>query len=66
MQTDLTELESQVDNLMRTIDVLQFENAALKQKIAVHIKGHASAQHKNQRVAKQIRQLIKQMKEELA
>jgi len=66
MQTELTQIESQVDNLMRVIDTLQFENAALKQKIAVHIKGHASLQYKNQRTAKQIRQLIKQMKEELS
>ena len=56
MQTEQTTLESRLESL-------EFENAALRQKIAVHIKEHARLRSKNERTAKQIRLLIKQMKE---
>lgn len=65
MQAELAKLESQVDHLMRLIDSAQFENAALKQKIAVHIQENARLQYRNQRAGKQVKQLIKQLKEEL-
>lgn len=56
MQTEQTELETRLESL-------EFENAALKQKIAVHIKERARLQSKNERTAKQIKLLVKQMKE---
>lgn len=56
MQTEQTELESRLESL-------EFENAALKQKIAVHIKERARLKSNNERIAKQIRQLVKQMRE---
>ena len=63
---ELTSLESQVEHLMRTIDALQFENNNLRQKIATHIQESARLQHKNQRAAMQVKQIIKHMKEEFA
>ena len=56
MQIEQTILESRLESL-------EFENAALKQKIAVHIKERARLKSKNERIAKQIRLLVKQMKE---
>lgn len=58
-------LAIQVDHLIRVIETLQLENATLRQKMAVHIKERAYLQHLNQRAAKQIKQVIKQIKEEM-
>lgn len=63
---DLDHLGLQVDHLMRLIENLQFENATLKQKMAMHIKERTRLQHKNQSAVKQVKQIIKQIKEELA
>ena len=63
---ELLHLESQVDHLMRVIDTLQSENNQLRQKIAVHIQEAMRLQHKNERSALQIKQVIKHMKEELS
>ena len=63
---ELDHLDLQVDHLMHMIETLQFENATLRQKMAIHIQERARYQHRNQRAAKQVRQLIKSIKEELA
>ena len=63
---ELNHLEIQVDHLMRVIETLQFENATLRQKMAMHIKERARLQDKNQRATKQVKQIIKQIKEELS
>lgn len=55
----------QVDHLMRMIETLQFENATLRQKMAMHIKERTRLLHKNQRAVRQVRDIIKQMKEQL-
>ncbi len=64
--TELDHLEIQVGHLMHVIETLQFENAALRQKMAMHIKERTRLQHKNDRGIKQVKQIIKQIKEELA
>ncbi len=64
--TELDHLEIQVDHLMHVIETLQFENASLRQKMAMHIKERARLQHKNERTTKQVKQIIKQIKEELS
>ncbi|MCX7125840.1 MAG: TIGR02449 family protein [Gammaproteobacteria bacterium] len=63
---ELNHLETQIDHMMRLIDSLQLENAALKQKMAMHIQERTRAQYKNQRASKQIKQIIKTIKEELS
>lgn len=63
---EIDQLAVQVDQLMRTVESLQFENAALRQKIAVSIQERTRLIYKNQRASKQIRQIIKQMKEEIS
>ncbi len=63
---ELDHLELQVDHLMRVIETLQFENATLRQKMAMHIKERTRLQHKNERASKQVKQIIKQIKEELS
>lgn len=63
---ELDHLEMQVDHLMRVIETLQFENATLRQKMAMHIKERTRLEHKNDRAVKQVKQIIKQIKEELA
>ena len=60
---ELDQLTSQVDHLMNMVETLQDENILLRQKIATHIKERTYLQHKNQLAAKNIRQIIKQMKE---
>ena len=55
MQLDTIQLESRVEQL-------EFENAALKQKIAVHIKERAVLQQKQQRTSKLMRELAQQLK----
>lgn len=65
-QIELDQLGTQVDQLMRIIETLQNENAILRQKIAVNIKERARLQHKNERATRQVKQIIKQMKEELS
>lgn len=62
---ELDHLELQIDHLMRLIETLQFENATLRQKMAIHIKERARLQHKNQRAVKQVKEIIKEMKERL-
>ena len=62
----LDHLELQVDHLMRVIETLQFENATLRQKMAMHIKERTRLAHKSDRTVKQVKQIIKQIKEELA
>ena len=63
--TELLRLESQVDHLMRTVETLRQENNQLRQKIAVHIQEFSHLKHKNERAAQQVKQIIKNMKEEL-
>ena len=63
---EIDQLAVQVDQLMRTVESLQFENDALRQKIAVSIQERTRLIYKNQRASKQIRQIIKQMKEEIS
>jgi uncharacterized protein (TIGR02449 family) len=63
---ELDRLGSQVDRLMNLVESLQFENASLRQKIAVHIKESARLQHKNFNAAKQIKHIIKHIREELS
>ncbi|MCX7121433.1 MAG: TIGR02449 family protein [Gammaproteobacteria bacterium] len=63
---ELNHLETQVDHLMHLIETLQFENVSLRQKMAVHIKERTRLQYKNQRASKQVKQIIKNIKEELS
>ncbi|HLB55991.1 MAG TPA: TIGR02449 family protein [Coxiellaceae bacterium] len=63
---ELDHLELQVDHLMRVIETLQFENASLRQKMATHIQERSRLQNINERASKQVKQIIKQIKEELA
>jgi len=63
---EFNHLESQVDQLINLVENLQFENATLKQKIAMHIQDRTRLQYKNQRATKQVKQIIKNLKEELA
>jgi len=63
---ELDHLELQIEHLMHMIETLQFENATLRQKMAMHIQERTRLQHKNQRAAKQVKQIIKNIKEELA
>ena len=62
---ELNHLGSQVDHLMQWVDTLRLENASLRQKMAVHAQDRARLQHKNQRASKQIKQIIKQIQEEI-
>lgn len=64
--TELTHLEFQVDHLMRLIETLQLENATLRQKMAVLSQERARWEHKTHRAAKQVKQIIKHMKEGIA
>lgn len=64
--TELNHLESQVNHLMQLIDMLQFENVSLKQKIAMHIQERTRLQYKNQRATKQVKQIVKNLKEALS
>jgi len=61
----LNQLELQVETLLESLEQLQAENVLLRQKIAVHIQENARLQHKNVRAIMQVKQVIKQMKEEL-
>ena len=65
-QIELDHLGFQVEHLMHLIETLQLENATLRQKMAMHIKERTRLQHKNERSTKQVKQIIKQIKEELA
>ncbi|GEM_PF-5760975 len=63
---ELDRLEMQVERLMHLISSLQHENASLRQKMAVHIQEQTRLHHKNESAAKQVKQIIKQLKEELS
>lgn len=63
---ELNHLEMQVERLMHLVSSLQHENASLRQKMAVHIQEQTRLQHKNDFAAKQVKQIIKQLKEELS
>ncbi len=63
---ELNCLEMQVEKLMHLISSLQHENASLRQKMAVHIQEQTRLQHKNESAVKQVKQIIKQLKEELS
>lgn len=65
MSSDLMQLTSQIDQMMRVIENLRGENRQLRQKIATYIQENARLQHKSERVSTQIKQVIKNMKEEL-
>ena len=67
MQTaELFHLESQIDHLMHVVKSLQMENNQLRRKIAAHIQEYGRLQHKTERAAQQVKQVIKNMKEELS
>ena len=62
---ELEQLGLQVEQLMRMIESLQQENVALRQKMAIQIKERMRLLHKNQNATKQVRDIIKVMKEQL-
>lgn len=62
---ELDRLELQVSHLMQLIDVLRSENAMLRQKMMGSMKERTRLQHKNERALRQVKQLIKQLKEGL-
>lgn len=62
---ELNHLGTQVDHLLHIVEMLRLENASLRQKIATHAQERARLQHKNQHAGKQIRQIIKQIREEI-
>lgn len=63
---ELDRLEMQVERLMHLISTLQHENASLRQKMAMHIQVQTRLHHKNESAAKQVKQIIKQLKEALS
>lgn len=63
---EINELSTQIDHLMNLVNALQQENAALRQKIAVHIQEQTRIQHRNENAKKQVKQIIKQLREELS
>lgn len=62
----LERVSSQVDQMMQMIEKLRMENASLRQKMAVQSQERARLLHKNQRATKRLKQIIKQIKEEMA
>lgn len=63
---EMTQLSLQVDQLMKIVDSLQSENQLLRHKVATYIQENARLQHRNERASTQLKQVIKQMKEQLA
>ena len=62
--TEIDHLCHQVNELMQIMDKLQFENATLRQKIAVNSQEKARLINKNQHAIKRLRQIVKQIKDE--
>lgn len=63
---EFDQLIQQVDRLMQFVSHLQLENATLRQKMAVYIQEQIRLHHKSEFATKQIKQIIKQLKEELS
>jgi uncharacterized protein (TIGR02449 family) len=56
----------QVERLMQLVSSQQHENVMLRQKMAVHIQEQTRLHHQNESAAKQVKQIIKQLKEALS
>ena len=63
---ELNSLEEQVDQLLSALQRLKYENASLKQKLNQNAKEQRLLQEKNQKAAAQIKQVINQLKDEIA
>lgn len=60
---EFDQLKIQVDRMMQFITHLQKENALLRHKMAVHIQDQTRLHHRTEAAAKQVKQIIKQLKE---
>ncbi|OGT25668.1 MAG: hypothetical protein A3I77_04725 [Gammaproteobacteria bacterium RIFCSPLOWO2_02_FULL_42_14] len=65
-EAQLDQLELQVSHLMHLASALRSENIVLRQKMAESVKDRARLQYRNQRAARQVKQIVKQLKEGLA
>lgn len=60
---EFDQLQTQVNRMMQVITHLQQENALLRQKMAVHIQEQTRLHVRNEAASKQVKHIIKQLKE---
>ena len=59
-------LEQQVTRLLQAYSAIKRENTMLKQQLAASVKERANLQTKNQALAKEVKQIISQLKDEMS
>lgn len=64
--TELHDLEAEIDNLLRSVDQYKVENKSLRHQITMVNRERIRLMEQNQRAVKKIKQLIFQLKEEMA
>lgn len=62
---EISDLELQIDNLIRAMERMKTENQSLRHKLSNSSQERARLQDKNKRASIQIKQVIRQLKEEL-
>ncbi|ABX79129.1 hypothetical protein AYM17_09565 [Coxiella burnetii] len=62
---ELSELEYQVDHLLRSLERLKSENNALRQKLATQVRERSLLVEKNLQAAQKIKKVITQLREEM-
>ena len=62
---ELSELEYQVDHLLRSLERLKSENNALRQKLAIQVRERSLLIEKNIQAAQKIKKVITQLREEM-
>ncbi|AML47969.1 hypothetical protein AYM02_01065 [Coxiella burnetii] len=62
---ELSELEYQVDHLLRSLERLKSENNALRQKLATQVGERSLLVEKNLQAAQKIKKVITQLREEM-
>ncbi len=62
---ELSELEYQVDHLLRSLERLKSENNALRKKLATQVRERSLLVEKNFQVAQKIKKVVTQLREEM-
>ncbi len=64
--TQIAQLETQIDTLLRTAERLQAENDSLRQKLTAAHREKIRLQELNQKASSKVKRVIHQLQEELA
>lgn len=61
----LNDLEYQIDTILKSLERLKAENTSLRHRLNISVREKSQLQERNQRAANKVKQIMRQLKEEM-